>query len=69
MIRSIFFRSFIIALSISWLPFNSIADSKASAFDETFFQEKQQDKKKPEVKEVPQSRKQSKPSEVKPKKG
>lgn len=66
---------FILALVITWLPLASPASNKRStslSIDKITWQDRKDKKqergkenKKPEVKEVPQSRKQGKPEEVK----
>jgi hypothetical protein len=66
------FRSILIVLFIIWLPLVSTAGETSTIhqLDDTVFYQDKKDKKqeqgkKPEVKEVPQSRKQEKPEEVK----
>lgn len=65
------FRSITAALLIVGLPFGALATNAAPTRINTaidFYQDKRdkkQDRKKPEVKEVPQSRRQEKPGEVK----
>ncbi|WP_090784170.1 hypothetical protein [Pedobacter sp. ok626] len=69
---NLLFRSFITALVIIWLPigtfarnyYNTSRNSSSSFYQDK--RDKKKDTKKPEVKEVPQSRKQEKPGEVKP---
>jgi hypothetical protein len=72
MTTSIFFRLFAAALLTVWLPFGALANGKVilpvKAAIENFQENKQEkgkETKKP-VKEVPQSKKQDKPREVKP---
>lgn len=69
-------RALTTAICIIWLPLGTFASDKqslSSVFAETTWQdrrdkrqEKGKENKKSEVKEVPQSRKQEKPGEVKP---
>lgn len=69
------FRSIAAALLISGLPFGAFAINSIPALENSssdFYQDKKEKKegrgkenKKPEVKEVPQSRRQEKPGEVK----
>lgn len=68
-----FFRIFITAMIITWLPLASSASNNRHISYKTTWQDKKdknqergKENKKPEVKEVPQSRKQEKPVEVKP---
>jgi len=69
---NLLFRSIITALLIIWLPIGSFArnyNATSLISSSSFYQDKRdkkKDTKKPEVKEVPQSRKQEKPGEVKP---
>lgn len=76
MSSNIFFRLFYTAILISWLPSGSFASNKLHIYSiatkitwqdrKDKRQERGKENKKPEVKEVPQSRKQEKPEEVKP---
>ncbi|WEK17470.1 MAG: hypothetical protein P0Y49_11755 [Candidatus Pedobacter colombiensis] len=68
---NLLFRSIVTVLLIIWLPIGSFASNRttiSAISDSSFYQDKRdkkQENKKPEVKEVPQSRKQEKPGEVK----
>ncbi|WP_316811606.1 hypothetical protein [Pedobacter heparinus] len=76
MSTAIFFRTLIVALAITWLPLASPASNKRATSlisnkitwqdRKDKKQERGKENKKQEVKEVPQSRKQGKPEEVKP---
>jgi hypothetical protein len=76
MSTAIYLRIFILALAITWLPLAASASHKrpiTTIATKITWQDKKDKKqeprkenKKPEVKEVPQSRKQGKPEEVKP---
>jgi len=67
---NLLFRSIATVLLIIWLPIGSFARNHTStSLISSFYQDKRdkkQEPKKPEVKEVPQSRKQEKPGEVRP---
>lgn len=67
---NLLFRSIATVLLIVWLPIGSFARNHSStSLISSFYQDrkdKKKEPKKPEVKEVPQSRKQEKPGEVKP---
>lgn len=77
MSTNLFFRSFIAAIFILWLSNGTFAREKTAVTfhfaildqdgrDKKQEREKEKESKKPEVKEVPQSRRQEKPGEVKP---
>ncbi|NQX41175.1 hypothetical protein SAMN05421820_107290 [Pedobacter steynii] len=78
MSNTIFFRSFIAAILFIWLPPGTFArDTTTTSLisNHNLYQDKRDKKqergkenKKPDVKEVPQSRRQEKPGEVKPEK-
>lgn len=76
MSTAIFFRIGIAVLVITWFPFATLASNRHTNYlnyNKITWQDKKDKKqergkenKKPAVKEVPQSRKQGKPEEVKP---